>query len=392
MGWKENITAKSRRRKNTMGKPPKKIIVCVTNDLTTDQRVDRSCTALVKMGFEVLLIGRKLEKSLPLEPRTYRMKRMKLLFNNGPLFYAEYNLRLLFFLLTHKVDVLFSNDLDTLPANYLASGIRHLPLIHDCHEYFRGMPELNGRGIVTRIWKFLEDHTFPKLKTVMAVNASIAEIYHKEYGNEIKVIRNVPVTKPSMQPKKKSDLGIREDQKVILYQGAVNIDRGLEEAIQAMRFVKSNAVFLIIGTGDIFEKLKQLVIDPDLTSKVILTGQIPFQQLHSWSLMADIGLSIEKDVSLNYHYSLPNKFLDYIQAGVPVLISPMPEMLAIVEKYNIGGIISSHDPMSLAGKFDEMLENTGELARFRENTRKAATDLCWEKEEKEFIKIFEPYA
>lgn len=375
-----------------MSKSPKRVIVTVTNDLTTDQRVDRSCTSLVKMGFEVLLIGRQLKKSLRLELRNYNTKRMKLLFNKGPLFYAEYNFRLFFFLLFHKTDLLLSNDLDTLPANYLASGIRHLPLIHDCHEYYRGVPELNGRRIVTGIWKFLEDRIFPKLKTVMAVNYSIAEIYHKEYGNDIKVIRNVPVTKPFSDPKKKSDLGFREDQKVILYQGAVNVDRGLEEAIQAMKFVKSPAVLLIIGTGDIFEKLKQLVTDLNVTAKVIFTGQIPFRQLHSWSLMADIGLSIEKDVSLNYHYCLPNKFLDYIQAGVPVLISPMPEMQAIVEKYNIGKIISSHDPIYLADKIDEMLENEGELAIFRENIRQAATDLCWEKEEKEFCKIFEPYA
>jgi glycosyltransferase involved in cell wall biosynthesis len=375
-----------------MSKSPKRVIVSVTNDLTTDQRADRSCTALVKMGFEVLLVGRILKQSVGLEPRLYRTKRMKLLFTKGPLFYAEYNLRLFLFLLRHKADILFSNDLDTLPANYLASGIRHLALVHDCHEYFRGVPELNGRGIVAGIWKFLEDRSFPKLKTVIAVNSSIAEIYHIEYGNDIKVIRNVPVTKPGNNPKKKSDLGIPEDQKVILYQGAVNVDRGLEEAVQAMRFVKSQAVLMIIGSGDVFEKLKQLVGDLDLSAKVIFTGQIPFQYLHSYSLMADIGLSIEKDVSLNYHYCLPNKFLDYIQAGVPVIISPMPEMKAIVEKYNIGEIIYSHDPLYLAGKMDEMLKNTGKLTMFRENIKKAATDLSWEKEEPEFIKIFEHYA
>jgi len=375
-----------------MSKPPKKIIVSVTNDLTTDQRVDRSCTALIKMGFEVLLVGRQLKKSLRLERRTYDTKRMRLLFTKGPLFYAEYNLRLFLFLLFRKADILFSNDLDTLPANYLVSRIRHLLLIHDCHEYFRGVPELKGRGIVAGIWKFLEDWIFPKIKTVIAVNSSIAGIYHKEYGNDIKVIRNVPVTKLINDPKKKSDLGIQEDQKIILYQGAVNVDRGLEEVIQAMRFVKSQAVFMIIGTGDVIEKLKQLVTDLNLSDKVIFTGQIPFQYLLSYSLMADIGLSIEKDVSLNYHYCLPNKFLDYIQAGVPVLISPMPEMQTIVEKYNIGEIISSHEPEYLAVKFDEMMENTGKLAIFRENIKKASLDLCWEKEEPVFFKIFEPYA
>jgi glycosyltransferase involved in cell wall biosynthesis len=371
--------------------PKNCVIVSVTNDLTTDQRVDRSCTTLVKMGFEVLLVGRKLSKSMELQPRAYRTKRMKLLFARGPLFYAEYNTRLFFLLMFSKADLLFSNDLDTLPANYLASGIRHLPLVHDCHEYFRGVPELKGRRFVTRVWKLIEDHTFPHLETVIAVNASIAAIYHKEYGNHIHVIRNVAVTKSAAEPVKKAVLGIRDEQKIILYQGAVNVDRGLEEAIQAMQYVKTDAVLLIIGTGDVFDGLKKLTGDLGLTGKVIFTGQVPFQQLHSYSLMADIGLSIEKDVSVNYHYCLPNKFLDYIQAGVPVLISPMPEMQAIVEKYNIGKIIGSHDPEYLAASFGEMLENTDSLSLFRENMKKAASDLCWEKEETEFIKIFEPY-
>ena len=158
-----------------MSKTQKRIIVSVTNDLTTDQRVDRSCITLIKMGFDVLLVGRQLSHSLDLEPRNYRTKRMKLWFTRGPLFYAEYNLRLFFFLLVHKADILLSNDLDTLPANYLASGIRHLTLVHDCHEYFRGVPELNNRGFVAGIWKFLEDRTYGTTREWRIIAKSLIE-------------------------------------------------------------------------------------------------------------------------------------------------------------------------------------------------------------------------
>src|SRR5512138_1437558 len=111
----------------------KKVIVSVTNDLTTDQRVNRTCLALTEMGNEVLLAGRKLPSSLPLSDRAYRTTRLRLLFRKGPLFYAEYNVSLFLFLMVRKADLLVSNDLDTLPANYLASKIRHIPLVHDCH-------------------------------------------------------------------------------------------------------------------------------------------------------------------------------------------------------------------------------------------------------------------
>ncbi|MFH0757122.1 MAG: glycosyltransferase [Bacteroidota bacterium] len=375
-------------------------IVCVTNELTTDQRVDRTCVTLTGLGFSVVLVGRKLKQSLPLIPRPYEMHRMRLWFNKGPLFYANYNIRLFLYLITHKSNLIVSNDLDTLPASFLAYRMKNLlplpregggqgvgtgiglgtRLLHDCHEYFRGVPELVGRIGTTRIWKWIEDRIFPKLKLVTAVNDSVAKLYHEEYGNEIIVLRNVPFRKREGEAISKESLGIWPHQKVILYQGAVNLDRGLEEAIQAMKFLRCDARLVLVGTGDKFDELQAFVIQEKVPGKVIFTGQIPFQDLYRYTLMADIGLSIEKDVSLNYHFELPNKFLDYIQANVPVLISPFPEMKAILDKYFIGEVIESHDPKHIAEKLDGMLLNETRLALYRENLLPAAEELCWENE------------
>jgi glycosyltransferase involved in cell wall biosynthesis len=374
-------------------------IVSVTNDLTTDQRVDRTCVALAGAGYDVLLVGRRLRNSKTLLPRTYSMHRFRLLFDSGPLFYAEYNITLFFFLLFRRYDLIVSNDLDTLPANYLANMVKHpfsrtphpasgIPHpasrsrhLHDCHEYFRGVPELVGRKRVTACWKWIEDRIFPKLKAVVAVNQSVAELYTAEYGNDITVVRNVPFRKSLSGAMDRALLGIRPDQKVIFYQGAVNVDRGLEEAILAMRFLQSDAVLVIAGTGDIFGSLVKLVSENGLNDRVRLPGQIPFQELHAYTLMADIGLSIEKDVGINYHFCLPNKFLDYIQANVPVLVSPFPEMKAIVDEYHIGEYIENHDPAQLAATMDAMLNDPGKLALYRKNLLGAAGELCWEKEE-----------
>jgi glycosyltransferase involved in cell wall biosynthesis len=158
-----------------------------------------------------------------------------------------------------------------------------------------------------------------------------------------------------------------------------------------MQFIKTNAVLLIIGIGDVLSKLKKQVLENGLSDKVLFAGQIPLEELSSYTIIADIGLSIEKDVSLNYHFCLPNKFLDYIQSNVPVLISPLIEMKAIVEKYKIGEMITSHDPVYLAEKLDEMLSNKEKLAFYKENLLIAATELCWENEEKELIRIFQNY-
>ena len=81
----------------------RRIVVAVTNDIVTDQRVARTCDALVEDGHSVMLIGRLLPDSKPLS-RPYRVCRMRLLFRRSALFYAEYNIRLFLRLVTAKAD------------------------------------------------------------------------------------------------------------------------------------------------------------------------------------------------------------------------------------------------------------------------------------------------
>ena len=136
-------------------------IVAVTNDLTTDQRVHRTCKTLTGLGYRVTLVGRRLRDSLTLAGREYETERMRLVFDKGPLFYAEYNIRLFFLLLLRKSSLIVTNDTDTLAAGFLASKIRRIPQLHDCHEYFRGVPELVGRKRVAGHLEIHRRHDIP---------------------------------------------------------------------------------------------------------------------------------------------------------------------------------------------------------------------------------------
>jgi hypothetical protein len=224
----------------------KRVLVTVTNDLSTDQRVDKVCTTLLNDGYRVLLIGRKLKNSIPIS-RDYKTKRIQLLFNQGFLFYAEYNFRIFLLLFFSKKDILLSNDLDSLFANYAASVLQNKKLVYDSHELFPEIPELVHRPFVKKFWSSLEKLVLPKLKNTYTVCKSIADFYNKTYTTNFKVVNNSPTFKKV----EFSKLPFSTDgKKIIIYQGALNIGLGLELMNDAMEYLE-NYLLIIVGNGDI---------------------------------------------------------------------------------------------------------------------------------------------
>ncbi|NQY68211.1 MAG: glycosyltransferase [Flavobacteriales bacterium] len=369
-----------------------RIIVSVTNDLSTDQRVHRVCETLRENNHSILLVGRKLSSSLLILDRKYDTHRFNLRFNSGPIFYLEYTLRLFFFLLFNKSDVLLSNDLDTLLPNYLVSKLKSIPIVYDSHEYFTGVPELINQPFKRSIWKSIEKNILPKLKYFYTVNKSIAKLYKDEYGVDIKVVRNVPVKSANDTIKLREELSLPIDKKIIILQGAgINIDRGGEEAVEAMRYV-DDAVLLIVGSGDVIGKLHELKSQFALDEKVIFVDKVSLSELVNYTANSNLGLTLDKPTNVNYQLSLPNKLFDYIQAGIPVLASNLVEVASIVNKYEIGEICTSHDPKELAAKINAMLSDEALYEIWKSNLQKASVELTWENEKKIVLEIFDQIA
>jgi glycosyltransferase involved in cell wall biosynthesis len=369
----------------------KKVIVSVVNDLVTDQRVNKTCLVLAELGFDVLLVGRKKQDSLQLPSRSYRMHRMNLLFEKGPLFYAEFSIRLFWFLLIRKPDLFFSNDLDTLLPNFIISRIKRKPLIYDSHEFFTETPELVNRRFVQFVWKSIEEWIFPKLTDVITVNDSIAHLFQEKYGKKVSVVRNIPPAYHLKVAKKIPDDYPRQKPVILLQGSGINIQRGAEELVEAMQFVQ-NAHLLIIGGGDVLEKLKKMTAMLNLQDKITFLPKMPFEKLMSYTSHAQLGLTLDKDTNINYRFSLPNKLFDYIQAGVPVLASPLVEIKKIIDGFKIGETIKSHQPHEIARHINTLLADDYKMRIYRANCLAAAKELNWKKEKHTLIAILSKYA
>ncbi len=360
----------------------KTICVSVSNDLYNDNRVLRTCSSLSSLGLNVKVICKDTTKNrkkqyAPLEKKYsfLRIHRLGFIFRKNFLYYAELNIRIFCTLLFQKVDILWANDLDTLPANYIISKLKHIPLIFDSHEMFCYVAELRPNSFQQKCWLKIEKSIVPKLKYIVTVCNPIKEYFKKQYNVDATVIRNIPPYIENNNPKKVFPL----TEKYIIWQGATNIDRGLEELITAMQYI--DCKLIICGNGDIFPLLQKLVNTYHLHTKVLLKGKIDFEKMMLLTRNASLGISIDKPTNQNYAISLPNKIFEYINSATPVLYSPLTEIKAIEEEFITGIALQGYETSTLASQINEILSNNSLLQQLSDNCLIAQKYLNWQNEQ-----------
>jgi len=354
------------------------IYFIVTNDLSYDQRMIRICTSLAKEGYTIKLVGRKLSTSIPLTQQSFQQKRIQCIFNKGKLFYAEYNIRVFFYLLFKKMDCICAIDLDTILPCYFISKIKKVLRVYDAHELFCEMKEIVSRPAIYKAWKRIEKYAVPKFQHGYTVSKLIADEFNNMYKVDYEVIRNIPLQQELHIPLKK--------EKYILYQGAVNEGRSFETIIPAMKLV--NAQLIICGDGNFMQQAKQLVVENSLHEKIIFKGYVPPHELQTYTRNAYIGINLVDEKGLNNYYSLANRFFDYMHAAIPQLCADLPAYRDINEQFEIAVLISDLSPENIANQINILLQDEALYRRLQQNCTKAREAFNWQNEEKKLISFY----
>ena len=355
-----------------------RIFFTVTNDLTFDQRMNRICNSLANVGYLVTLVGRKLPSSIPLVQKKYQQKRLHCFFNKGKLFYAEYNLRLFFYLFFRNMDAICCIDLDTILPALFISSIKNVKRVYDAHELFCEMKEVVTRPGIYRAWKRIEKFAVPKFIYGYTVSEPIAEEFKKMYDVKYELIRNVPSLQNISIPEKR--------EKYILYQGAVNEGRSFETLIPAMKNVA--AKLIICGDGNFMQQAKKIVSENNLNDKIIFTGMLSPDELKSYTVNATIGITLFENTGMSNYYSLANRFFDYIHAGIPQLCVDYPAYKEINDQFKVAALINNLSSQSITIALNNLLQNNVLYEELQTACIKAREIYNWQEEEKKLLAFY----
>lgn len=267
----------------------------------------------------------------------------------------------------------------------------------DAHELFSEVPEIQDKPFVKWVWRTIESLLMPRCDALLTVCRSIADYYKDLYGVKMAVVRNVPDNatlrikneETASTPDNSSSLIPASSLKTLLYQGRVNMGRGVDWAIGAMEWL-TDCRLVVAGDGDLLEEMKAYAADKPWRDRVMFLGRLMPDELVRLTPRADVGLVMLEDMGLNYHYALPNRIGDFVQAGVPIVVSDLPEMAAVVRKFKVGEVIEmKNEELGVRNCYAKALARAVQMVlakgRGGYDFSEARSDMDWNKEKNKLL-------
>ncbi len=373
-------------------------MLAATTDLSYDQRMQRICGSLAQAGYTVQLVGWQRPGSVPLAPQPYAQHRLRGWFQHGKLFYVEYNVRLLVYLLSQRAAVWGCADLDAALPTWLRARLGSQPFVYDAHEFFTQVPEVVARPRVQRIWQWIEDFIVPRAQLRYTVGPALARLFEqRHFGCRFAVVRNVPLASSAVALPAAPAPAAYPPPATLLYQGALNVGRGLAELLAAMPQVPARLV--VCGEGDCSAALRAQAAHLGLLAAgtQYLAGQVEFRgyvlpaALRALTAQATVGIMLLENTGLSYYYSLANKFFDYVQAGIPQLCIDFPEYRALNAQHEVAVLVPDLAPATLAAALTRLLPGGQPgpyYAQLAANCRRARAEWNWQHEEKTLVQLY----
>lgn len=284
-----------------------------------------------------------------------------------------------------KADVYHFHDPELLPWGLVLKWVTGKPVIYDSHEYLREdilgkhwIPE-PVRPTVSTVADRVEKFVAGRLSAVVAVTDDMADRFRR-------VQRNV-VTVKNLPPAPDLPDSLPERQPVVIYAGLMNVERGLDILHETARLVHDhnpNAEFHILGTVEWFGMPAGVEAQPPSYWDAVgvrFVGTVRQPEVAPLLAAASVGWLPRDPRVQNNLLAWPNKLVEYMVVGLPVVASDLPTQAAVVREADCGMVVDARSPEAHAAAICDLLENPEKARELGENGRAAAVaNYTWESE------------
>lgn len=236
-----------------------------------------------------------------------------------------------------------SHSLAVLPLGVALKFLHGARLVYDTHELETEVS--TSRGPVRWLYKLMERAFIRWADEVMVVSDSIADWYVRTYNiKRPVVVRNLPDTpaNPALPNQQlwRERFGIPDGHMIFIYQGGLFTGRRIEQLLRVFAQAEPDRHVIFMGYGALEEKVRSAAAS---FPNIHYAPAVPPAEVLRHTAAADVGLVGVENVCLSYFYSLPNKLMEYLLAGLPALMPDYPEMTKVAEATACGWTIGESD-------------------------------------------------
>jgi len=255
-------------------------------------------------------------------------------------------------------------------------------LIYTPFEFYPKVAGANARQWSK--YQACERRHLESASAVVFLGDSILDYYEKNYpriaGKGCVVYSSWPTCDKVQGLRLRREAGIRGEKKIILYQGVIEADRGLLNAVAALKYLPESTVLVVLGYGAGKAELQEHALKLKVNEQVAIVPPVPQPALMSYTQDADIGIIPLLDVK-SHRFACPGKLFEYIAAGLPLVVSNMPDLKRIVQKYRLGEVFAWDSVEGLAAALSKLLQDESYRKACSSNANRAQQqDLSWEKQ------------
>lgn len=295
---------------------------------------------------------------------------------------------LLWHLTRCRADVVHAHDVNTLPTAWLAAVFSGAKLVYDAHEISTSR---EGYSSFRRLVAVVEKALMPRANGTITTTVARAKFFARAYRIERPIVlQNRPRHQQVFLASNRirEELGLVRPWPIILYQGGVQQGRGLERLARVAADV-SDAYVVFIGGGRLEASLRSIVAELQLEERVRFIPTVALAELPSYTVSADIGVQPIENTCLNHYTTDSNKLFEYVQAGLPVVASDLPEIRRVVREHDLGLLVPPGDSAALSAALRELVANKSKRQYYAAQSRKASAILSWESQEHELLALYE---
>jgi glycosyltransferase involved in cell wall biosynthesis len=373
------------------------ILMLLMTEFKHDARVTKEARSLVNAGHRVVVAGIKDIETDDIERReNFVIQRMSLFTRyrlpKGNVFfflkYIEYVFRTVLEYKNKKFDAYHAHDLETVLPAYLLATLNQKPVVYDSHELY--VEQDRHSNLRKFVWRTLEKFLASRVTVTFMETESRANIYAQRYNVEQpQILMNCQYLNIADKSDKfREMLPIRNNERIILYQGGIEKNRGCDQLLDAMSHLEDVAL-VFLGNGGYKQTLREKAINHPKSENIFVLDAVPWEQLAAYTASADLGVFPLQNVSLQYYYALSNKLFEFLSAGLPVVISDFPEMRKVVVDNNVGIAVDETNPKEISDAIGTILADPDLYTIMSENAVKIVREKYnWDIEVKKLLDVY----